>query len=250
LFLFFGLKPNHSKTNKNEFILFGHRGLLIHAPENTLSAYKAARDAGLKAIELDVVQTKDRKIVCSHNYDLERETDGFGYIFQKNWTEIKNINTAVNWPGERESFSLLEDVLTTLPLKYFFNIEIKTRKRLDWSTAFSVSQMVKRLKLQDHVIVSSFNPFALMVTKITDRSIKTGFLINSKKAFAFIPFTRADYLHPRGDIFNNDLMNYANRIRMDIIVWTVNTQSGIAFLKEKGVSGIITDHPEIVAIST
>ena len=73
-------------------MLYGHRGLLNKAPENTRLAYEAAVHAGLGGIGLDVVQTKDGEIICSHNFDLERETNGFGYIYNKIWSDLKNLN--------------------------------------------------------------------------------------------------------------------------------------------------------------
>ena len=81
------------------------------APENTRLAYEAAVHAGLGGIELDVVQTKDGEIICSHNFDLERETSGFGYIYNKIWSDLKNLNIVTHRGGEMEQIPRLVDVL-------------------------------------------------------------------------------------------------------------------------------------------
>jgi len=107
---------------------------LNKAPENTRLAYEAAVLAGLGGIELDVVQTKDGEIICSHNFDLERETNGFGYIYNKIWSDLKNLNIATYRVGEMERIPTLMDVLEQLPIDYIINIEIKTHKILDIST--------------------------------------------------------------------------------------------------------------------
>ncbi|MEA1882668.1 MAG: glycerophosphodiester phosphodiesterase family protein [Candidatus Marinimicrobia bacterium] len=219
---------------------------MSHAPENTWLAYKAAIDAGFPAIELDVVPTKDGALVCSHNFDLERITDGVGYIHNKRWSELGVINAAAHWPGEKEKIPLLEDVLARLPRGYFINIEIKTRKILDGLAAIKVARIIGDFKIQGNSIVSSFNPFSLRLVKWMDSSIKTGFLFQSAKFLSFMPFTKADYLHPRADIFNADLKQYALRHNLGVNVWTVNTKSGIEYFINQGVDGIITDWTEVI----
>ena len=72
------------------FELISHRGLKSAAPENTLEALLAAVDSGFRWIEVDVMTTNDRAVVCSHNFDLERETDLFGYVHQSSLKDIKN----------------------------------------------------------------------------------------------------------------------------------------------------------------
>ena len=55
--------------------MLSHRGVTVDAPENTIEAFMDAVNRGFRWIELDVLTTKDRALVCSHNFDLERETD-------------------------------------------------------------------------------------------------------------------------------------------------------------------------------
>src|SRR5688572_9814981 len=49
-----------------KFDLQGHRGARGLKPENTIPAFIAALDYGVTTIELDVVITKDRQVVLSH----------------------------------------------------------------------------------------------------------------------------------------------------------------------------------------
>jgi hypothetical protein len=49
-----------------------HRGASMHAPENTMAAFRAAMDAGATYIELDVQRTRDEQIVVLHDGDLLR----------------------------------------------------------------------------------------------------------------------------------------------------------------------------------
>ena len=215
------------------------------APENTRSAYEAAVHAGLGGIELDVVQSKDGEIICSHNFDLERKTDGFGYIYNKSWPDLKKLSIATHRGGEREQIPTLMDVLDQLPINYIINIEIKTHKLLDISTATKVAKIIQRKNRQKTTLVSSFNPVSLRRVKGIDPEIKTGFLVKNRRMIPFTPLSRADYLHPRADMFNNQTMDYCGRNRIGTNIWTVNSGPGIAFFRKRGVDGIITDYPEV-----
>lgn len=215
------------------------------APENTRSAYEAAVQAGLGGIELDVVQSKDGEIICSHNFDLERKTDGFGYVYNKRWSDLKNLSVDTHRGGEREQIPKLMDVLDQLPINYIINIEIKTHKLLDISTATKVAKIIQRKNRQKTTLVSSFNPVSLRRVKGIDPEIKTGFLVKNRRMIPFTPLSRADYLHPRANVFNNQTMNYCERNRLGTNIWTVNSGPGIAFFRKRGVAGIITDYPEV-----
>ena len=215
------------------------------APENTRSAYEAAVHAGLGGIELDVVQSKDGEIICSHNFDLERKTDGFGYIYNKTWSDLKKLNIANNRGGEMEQIPALMDVLGWLPVDCIINIEIKTHKLLDISTATKVAKTIQRNNRQKTTLVSSFNPVSLRRVKGVDLEIKTGFLVENRRMIPLTPLSRADYLHPRADVFNNQTMDYCERNRLGTNIWTVNSGPGIAFFRKRDVDGIITDYPEV-----
>ena len=60
--------------------IIAHRGYKKKYPENTLAAFKAAMDAGVPMIELDVMLSRDRKLVVIHDETLERTTNGQGAV--------------------------------------------------------------------------------------------------------------------------------------------------------------------------
>ena len=63
-----------------------HRGLKTNSPENTISSFKEAIAAGFDALELDILQTKDGELICPHNFDLERESNGIGWAQRRDYT--------------------------------------------------------------------------------------------------------------------------------------------------------------------
>lgn len=228
-------------------LFVGHRGALFRGPENTLSAYRAALDAGLEALELDVVSTRDGEVVCSHNFDLERESDATGFINQITWDELQQVQTGVRhkerYPGGVK-FDRLVDVIDALPENVLLNIEIKTDGVLDFGTARRVARIVRDKKLHHRCLVSSFNPFAIGWVKLIDRTIFTGFILETMDYFDALNWVHPDCLHPAAELVTDDLLRFARERHLPVNVWTVNTRPAMDWLIAHSVKSIITDRPE------
>ncbi|MFC7382142.1 glycerophosphodiester phosphodiesterase [Sphaerisporangium rhizosphaerae] len=56
-------------------VTVAHRGASADAPENTISAFRLAREQGADMFELDVQETRDHKLVLMHDTTLTRTTD-------------------------------------------------------------------------------------------------------------------------------------------------------------------------------
>jgi len=67
------LPADHTQP-ANHILVIGHRGAAGLAPENTLAAFSKACEIGVNALELDVLQTDDRKIVVHHDFILKSDT--------------------------------------------------------------------------------------------------------------------------------------------------------------------------------
>jgi acetyl esterase/lipase/glycerophosphoryl diester phosphodiesterase len=69
----------------------GHRGLLRHAPENTLAGFAACLELGL-GFELDVRRTRDGHLVCLHDADVGRTTGGKGAVSDLTLAELRRLD--------------------------------------------------------------------------------------------------------------------------------------------------------------
>ena len=89
--------PPEPAVNKSDTdpILLAHRGLVRHAPENTLPGFAAAIELGL-SIELDLYQTRDEYLVIIHDETVDRTTDGTGEVINMTLAEIRKLD-AGSW---------------------------------------------------------------------------------------------------------------------------------------------------------
>ena len=78
-----------------------HRGFSAAAPENTMSAFRLAADAGADLIELDVHLTADDQLVVIHDDTLDRTTDGSGLVRGRTYAEIQALDASAGMPGFR-----------------------------------------------------------------------------------------------------------------------------------------------------
>ncbi len=99
-------------------ILIAHRGLLQHAPENTLPAFSSCLELGM-GFELDIRTTKDGKLVVLHDATLERTTDGPARpLTEFTWDELREFDagswfdprfTGLRVPSLEETFALIRE---------------------------------------------------------------------------------------------------------------------------------------------
>src|SRR5262245_31411751 len=72
-------------------LLIGHRGLIRHAPENTLAGFGACIDLGV-GFELDVRRTKDGHLVRLHDDDVRRTTSGAGKVAELSLADVRALD--------------------------------------------------------------------------------------------------------------------------------------------------------------
>ncbi|MFQ6673180.1 MAG: glycerophosphodiester phosphodiesterase [Fidelibacterota bacterium] len=231
----------------------GHRGSPKVAPENTIPSYLKAVESRLEAIELDVLSTSDGKVVCSHNHDLERETDGYGYIKKMTYAELAGVDAGIKFPAYSPcNIPLLEEVLDIIPENVVVNIEIKSEKPFDLRTARHVVNIIRERNLYHRVLVSSFHPLTIGRIKWLDRRIPTAYVWDNEnvpdilKKPRFIDLVHPDMFHPAVHLVNENLVRFARRKGLRVNVWTVNNQPAMEWLFRLRVDGIISDFPELM----
>lgn len=74
-------------------LVVGHRGGPTRDyPENAIETFQRTFDAGTHAMEIDVRETKDGRLILMHDEDLERTTTGSGLVADHTLAEIQALN--------------------------------------------------------------------------------------------------------------------------------------------------------------
>lgn len=76
-------------------LIVAHRGVLHHAPENTLANFRACLELRL-GFEFDVERTKDGDLVCIHDDTVDRTTNGTGAVSEMTLEQIRQLD-AGSW---------------------------------------------------------------------------------------------------------------------------------------------------------
>jgi len=97
--------PEAVKAARKVKQVIGHQGSCGDRPGNTLASYRRAIKTGATIGETDVRLTKDGELVCCHDSDLTRTTNGKGLIRDRTLAEIKKLDAGswfdAKYKGER-----------------------------------------------------------------------------------------------------------------------------------------------------
>jgi glycerophosphoryl diester phosphodiesterase len=114
---------SESKSPGEETVLpliYAHRGSSALHPENTLRAFRHALELGVDGIELDVHATSDGVPVVIHDRDVERTTDGLGYVDEIPLARLRTLDA-----GDDERVPTLAEVLELVGVAARLDVEIK-----------------------------------------------------------------------------------------------------------------------------
>ena len=240
----------------DHFLTIAHRGASAYYPENTLSAFKAAIEMEADMMELDILLSKDGKIVVIHDETLDRTTNGSGLVADQSLAELKQLD-AGSWFAKKfkdEPIPTLREALELAKDSIYVNIEIKTEAVTDQpfgGIEEKALKLVDILQMRDQVIFSSFDYRAITHLKQIDPEIPVAVLYNKSQKNSLNPSALVDSLQVDG--FNcshkqlsTKWMRNTNSAGIPVLVYTVNRELKMQTLIKRGVAGIFSDKPDML----
>ncbi len=221
-----------------------HRGASGTFPENTLSAFRAAIDAGADMCELDVQLSRDGGVVVIHDETVERTTDGKGEVAELTLEELKRLDAGAKFKGGAltgERISTLDEVFAVTRGRCGLNIELKAG-----GLEHQVAQIMQARNAFSDSIVSSFDWEYLKKIQQLHFNIRVGLLAEEKPVDLMMNAVamRAHAINPRWDMVTADLCKAAHERDLRVYTWTVDADARMRALVECGVDGIMTNYPE------
>ncbi len=276
---------NTAVTPSRNFDKQGHRGCRGLMPENTVPAMLNALGLGATTLEMDVVISRDGKVILSHepffNHEISTKPDGSFVteseekslnIYQMDYELVKKYDVGMKphprfprqekmkavKPTLSEVFDAVKNYMMTARRPYpYFNIETKSLPAGDGlyhpKPAVFVEllmQVIKEKQLEEQVIIQSFDIRTLQYLHEHYPAIKTALLAEAE--------TKGNYAQqvselgftpsvysPEYILVNDELINTCHEQKVKVIPWTVNDKATIEQLMKMGVDGIITDYPDL-----
>ena len=205
-------------------LLLGHRGAraLKSIPENTLASFDRALADGCDGFEFDVRLTADGEAVLCHDPKIA------GYAIAR--STAKQVSSL---PRLRDILQRYQDS--------FLDIELKV-KGLERITL----DLFLRHKPRRGFVVSSFVPGVLKSLAAEDSTIPLGLICEFKNQLRLWNELPVEYVIPRQDLTDPELVRKIKGAGKKVLVWTVNDAEGMRRFAEMGVDGIISDDTSLL----
>ncbi|HEV7783064.1 MAG TPA: glycerophosphodiester phosphodiesterase [Chitinophagaceae bacterium] len=270
---------------QGEFDKQGHRGCRGLMPENTVPAMLYALGMGVTTLEMDVVITRDKKVILSHDQwfgqeittkpdgsymrDLEeRKFNIYWMTYEQTKTFDVGMKPHPRFPRQQKmkvTKPLLSDVIDSVnksmitmrrPFPYY-NIETKSNPAFDGVFQPKPEEFVELLMavirekhIEEQVIIQSFDFRTLQYLHEHYPAIKTAMLIEDFDKRTLEEQLKAlgftpTIYSPAYQLVTETLLKKCHDQNIKVIPWTVNEKEKITELKKLGVDGIITDYPDL-----
>ena len=232
--------------------IFAHRGASAHAPENTLAAFKTALEQGADAIELDAKLSSDGIVVVIHDESVNRTTGAPGLVSQTSLAGLRALD-AGSFLSDKfcgEKIPTLEEVFEAVGQRTFINVELTNYKTPDDHLIESVCMLVRKFRMQERVLFSSFLPSNLAKARGLLPEVPCALLAIQgplgvwARSFGFV-FGSYQAFHPYLKDVTRQQLDRVHRLNRRAHVWTVNSAEDMRRLFDWGVDGIFTDDPQL-----
>lgn len=247
-------------------LLGAHRCGRHEWPENTLVAVREAAKRWPEALlEVDAQLSSDGQVVLMHDFDVDRTTDGTGYLGSKTLAELQTLDAAYHFTqdggntfpyrGSGVRIPTLKEALAAAPDHRFF-IEMKDGTDIGRATA----EVILEAGAAHRCIVASVSPLFLEAFRTHAPGVATAYdFISAADMLAALrggdwkahqPAHRLLALSPKlkqqFDMTDEEL----DRIRQKGILvsfFTLNTPEEMREAMDLGVDNILTDCPSLLA---
>ncbi len=228
-------------------LIIAHRGASAYAPENTLAAFDLAHRQGADMIELDVQRSADGVLVVFHDLTTERWDVHNRPVAQCSLAELRRLDLG----GER-----LPTLAETLDLARGCGIALNVELKVE-GIGQQCATMLGEFGMHEQTIISSFLPAALREVKVADPRLRCGYLMGTRtyhpvtRLREFWPFLALKHLgvdawHPSHELPGLlPIIPLVRRAGYAVHVWTVDEPVVMQRLAQAGVSGIITNRPDM-----
>lgn len=227
-------------------LVIARRGASAEAPENTIAAFELALAQGADGLLLDVHLSQDNHPVVINDFTLERTTDGTGPVRQLTVRELKRLD-AGGWRGRRfrgQRIQTLQEVFERFRDRARFWIELRGGPDVYPGIEECVVSTVEIYEVLDRALLQSVDLATLARARSLNRELRVGWIVRELPAHGGLEAVHAVWIDAhRG---HEPLIGEALAAGLDCYVGTVDEPAEMERLLRSGVTGIITDRPDLL----
>jgi len=252
----------HALLSLETPVVIAHRGGARLRPENTMTAFEHAVALGVDAVECDVHLSKDGEVVVIHDGTVDRTTDASGAVSAFTAGELARMDAAWSFldlegrPSFRQrgiGVPRLDDVLGRCPTTAFV-LELKGD---DPAIVAPVLEVIRRRGRERDVVLGGFSHAVLSAVRAQAATIPTSASSVEVHAavrrawFRLAPRRTGCQLfqmpfHYQGrQVIRRPLARAARRAGLPVHAWVVDDPAEMRTLLAWGVTGLITDRPDL-----
>lgn len=231
--------------------IIGHRGAAGLAPENTEPALVAARDAGVRWVEVDLRHSADGVAVIFHDDDLSRCTDGRGAPERTTWAALSALDAGAWFHSRFRGTRLLrlERLLELLhALDLGVNLELKPGPHTDREQLVEIgcAAVQQQGPPPQGLVVSSFDERLLEGWRRRRPGDERAVLCDRPDAAALASAERMGtrILNVGLAALNAKVVARLVASGFEVNTWTCNRPARIQALWAAGLTGVFTDRPD------
>lgn len=244
--------------------IIAHQGGEGLRPSNTMLAFEHAASLGADMIETDLHATKDGQLVTIHDASVNRTTNGRGLVKDLTLAELETLDAGYSWTNDGQTFPFrgkgatiptLDELLTRFPALPL-TLEIKQDEP---PIAQKLCEVLRARGAEGRVIVASFKDEALREFRAACPDVLTSMTENEVRPIVLLSLANLGGLAtPAGEalqvpvssggipVVTKRLVREAARKNVAVQVWTINDEAEMRRLIDLGVSGVITDRPDLL----
>lgn len=225
-------------TNPNRILKVAHRGCF---PENKMEGFQRSVGRGCDVIECDIRLSKDKIPMVIHDKTINRTTQGNGSV-------CKLTKDEINGHGVPSLADLLYWFKTQQSL--LMAIELKDVGKQNTLLVNNVLDLLKEHRVEDRVIVISFNKDIIKQSKKVSPHIYTGYVYGPyymKNPITIMKQVHADVLWLNYNLWEKVRVT-ALENGIPTFLWTINVKQKLESLTQTnsaGITGIVTDYLSI-----
>lgn len=231
--------------------VIAHRGASQLAPENTISAFYCAKQAGAQWVEFDVMLAKCGEAVVIHDQTVDRTTNGKGKVNLLTYQELQKLDAGSWFDGKfhNERIPTLADTLLAIQ-EYGLcpNIEIKPFKGFEEQTIKKIVAVLKKTwdKHSPPPLLSSFSVKALEYMRIANPKAHLALLLHgwNKEWQKICDKYNCEIVSLNNKILTVERINKIQATNRQVLSYTINNIKRAQQLFDLGVDAIFSDVPD------